>query len=110
MGKLRVIGFVLSGVALAGCGSRSGEDTAETTNALSADQARLFGFESPTSDWTTTNGSPIVASSVVTQGSHSLQVTPNGLHRAPVQGCRGSGERGCSRNSRCPAPAVARLG
>ena len=45
---------------------------------LAAAQSRVLGFESPAIDWNSNNGSALTASAVVTQGSSSLSVLPNG--------------------------------
>jgi V8-like Glu-specific endopeptidase len=63
---------------LSGCGAEDSGDVAERTQEASLEHNRVLGFESPTSDWSTSNGSARAASTTVTEGSASLAVTPNG--------------------------------
>src|SRR6478735_1664271 len=45
---------------------------------MTVDQTRVLGFESPTTDWSSNNGSTVSASTVASEGSGSLSVLPNG--------------------------------
>lgn len=85
---LNWFGLALAMVAALSCGTSDpapgfqrrgfGKESVGTLGAaLTAAQESVLGFEAPTTEWTRTNGS-ISESTVVTQGSKSLSVNPNG--------------------------------
>lgn len=73
-------GWLLALVGLlVGCGTEGpGDSVGTASQALTAEQNRVLGFEAPITDWSTTNGSPRSASTDVVEGSQSLSVTING--------------------------------
>jgi hypothetical protein len=73
--------LVLAAVLLVGCGAEELSSDADSRSAeqdLSIAQSRVLGFEAPTQDWSSDNGSAITSSSTVTQGVASLSVAPKG--------------------------------
>ncbi|MES1188261.1 MAG: C-type lectin domain-containing protein, partial [Myxococcales bacterium] len=76
--------FALAASLLVGCssgspnGTDSGEEVGSSAQALTAAQARILGFEAPTQDWHSSNGSAVTSSSSASQGSAALAVVPNG--------------------------------
>ena len=71
-------GFLVSVGALGACSSEQEPEVGTRTQALTATQSRVWGFEAPASDWITNNGSVIESSSVVSEGSSSLAFSLNG--------------------------------
>ncbi len=61
-----------------GCGTADPEKPVRAVQALTGAESRILGFETPTADWSATNGASISVSSTVTQGSAAAAVTPNG--------------------------------
>ncbi len=74
LGSLAV-GF--AALTLVMCSSNEGEPVGQHVQALSTEQARILGFEAPTTDWTASGGQ-ITESSNVSQGSAALAVSSNG--------------------------------
>jgi hypothetical protein len=79
---------LLSAVLSEACGTRAREEAlGQTQQALTADTARVFGFESA-SDWT--SSAPVTLVNRHSQGSHALQVTTSSgsasVTSAPVSG------------------------
>src|SRR5882757_3837935 len=71
-----VLGMLLLSV-VASCGTHAREESlGQTSQALTVDTTRVFGFESP-SDWTSSNGSQATGVQH-DQGSASLGVTSQG--------------------------------
>ncbi len=65
--------------AVAGCAKTDDESKMrQVRQNLTSAQARVLGFEAPSSDWSSNNGSAIGSATTVTQGSAALSVTPNG--------------------------------
>src|SRR3954468_208844 len=70
-------------LALIACGNAPGTDSDESVStsssqALTAAQSRVLGFEAPTQDWRTSNSVALGSSSIVSQGAAALSVVPNG--------------------------------
>jgi hypothetical protein len=73
--------LLLAATLLVGCGAEelsSDADSRTTEQDLSIAQSRVLGFEAPTQDWSSDNGSVITSSSTVTQGAASLSFGPKG--------------------------------
>jgi hypothetical protein len=60
------------------CGDNKPERNEIVQQDLTADQAAVLGFERPTIDWSTQNGSAITESATVTQGTKALALQPLG--------------------------------
>lgn len=74
----RWFGLVAAGLALALSACGASEELSTKEGALTLGQNRVLGFEAPTQDWSTTNGSPITSTTTKSQGSAALSVQPNG--------------------------------
>jgi len=72
-------------IALSGCVGGSNDTNEElivASQALTADQARVLGFETPLQDWSSQQGT-LSASSIVSQGAAALGVTSVGWTEIP---------------------------
>lgn len=87
--------LLLSGMLLVGCaaeGPSSEGDSRIKEQDLSVAQARVVGFEAPTQDWKSDNGSAISSSATMTEGSASLALTPNGSTQISSVSIRAPGQ------------------
>src|SRR6187399_1599923 len=77
---LRTFVALLLGFTVSGCSIETGHEEEFRTREqrMTVDQTRVLGFESPTTDWSSNNGSTVSASTVASEGSGSLSVLPNG--------------------------------
>jgi hypothetical protein len=87
--------LALSAALLVGCGTDEAsldEDARSAEQELSVSQARVLGFEAPTQDWSSNNGSVISESSTVTQGAKALAVVPSGYTQLSSVAIRAPGQ------------------
>src|SRR5690606_34190490 len=75
-----LLGLFLTVTSLAGCAveTENGAETRAKSQHLTIAQSRVLGFEAPTQDWSTNNGSVVSSSANKTQGAAALSLVHNG--------------------------------
>ncbi len=74
----KFLGVALTVFLAIGCDSTPRSTVGTAHQKLTDSQARILGFESPSTDWTATNGVSIASSGNAAQGSFALAVAPQG--------------------------------
>lgn len=85
------IGLAITTALALGCSSHDDSSVRQIEQGITDAQHRILSLEAPQGDWSANNGSSIAQSTDVTDGSFSLEITPNGYTEISSIAFSGSG-------------------